>query len=108
MSALHSPFAAAHRFTPADAEQLAAALRVVADPARLRILALLAEHGALTVTALVPLLGLAQATVSHHLRALHTADLIQARKTGSEIERTLNALAIERLAGLLSPYGSRR
>jgi ArsR family transcriptional regulator len=105
VTALHSPFAVAHRFTPADADQLAAALKVVADPARLRILALLAEHGQLTVAALVPHLGLTQPTVSHHLAILRDAGLVVNRQAGREVIRELDVAAVGRLAELIDPYG---
>ena len=55
-----------------DAEQLAGALKVIADPARLRLLSLIqAQPGhEACVCHLTEPLGLGQPTVSHHLKVL--------------------------------------
>jgi predicted transcriptional regulator len=62
-----------------EAEQMADAFRVVADAARLRILSLMASSGRFEswVGELTEALGLSQPTVSHHLRVLHEAGLIE-------------------------------
>jgi ArsR family transcriptional regulator, arsenate/arsenite/antimonite-responsive transcriptional repressor len=68
-----------------DAETLAAGFKVVADPARLRLLSLLAampEQEACVCDLTEPL-GLAQPTVSHHLRLLHGAGLVTREKRGT-------------------------
>jgi ArsR family transcriptional regulator, arsenate/arsenite/antimonite-responsive transcriptional repressor len=66
------------------AEQLAAAFKVLADPARLRLLSLVAAAGPEGVCTcdLTEPLGLAQPTVSHHLGQLHDAGLVSRRKAG--------------------------
>jgi ArsR family transcriptional regulator, arsenate/arsenite/antimonite-responsive transcriptional repressor len=68
----------------AEAEQLAAAFKVIADPARLRLLSLLASkpEGEACVCDLVEPLGLSQPTVSHHLKLLHAAGLLAREKRG--------------------------
>jgi ArsR family transcriptional regulator len=65
---------------PEDA--LTAFLRACADPARLAILRLLAVD-AFGVGELGSMLGLGQATVSHHLKALTEVGLLQARRDGT-------------------------
>jgi ArsR family transcriptional regulator len=67
-----------------DAEDMAAALRVIADPARLRILNLLAmaERREACVCDLTGPLGLSQPTVSHHLRVLADAGLLERDQRG--------------------------
>jgi ArsR family transcriptional regulator len=70
---------------PGDAEQLAGALRVLADPARLRLLSLIQaqpEHEA-CVCHLTEPLGLSQPTVSHHLKVLLQAGLVEREQRGS-------------------------
>jgi ArsR family transcriptional regulator len=61
-----------------EAGQLASALRVLADPARLRIVSLIAARpdGEACVCHLTEPLGLSQPTVSHHLKILHEAGLL--------------------------------
>jgi ArsR family transcriptional regulator len=70
--------------TQAEAEQLAAAFRVIADPARLRLLSLLASKpgGEGCVCDLVEPLELSQPTVSHHLKVLFEAGLLGREKRG--------------------------
>lgn len=68
-----------------QAEELAAALRVLADPARLRLLSLIQAQpdGEACVCHLTAPLGLAQPTVSHHLKMLLSAGLVTREQRGS-------------------------
>ncbi len=70
-----------------QAEQLAAAFKVIADAARLRLLSLIASqpNGEACVCELVEPLGLSQPTVSHHLKVLHDAGLLTRERRGSWI-----------------------
>lgn len=64
------------------AERLAAGFKALSDPARLRLLSLIAacgEQGACTCDLTEPV-GLTQPTVSHHLALLHDAGLVSRRK----------------------------
>jgi ArsR family transcriptional regulator len=68
-----------------DAEQLASALKVIADPARLRLLSLIQAqpgHEACVCHLTAPL-GLSQPTVSHHLKVLLQAGLVERDQRGS-------------------------
>src|SRR4051812_38904543 len=66
------------RLKAADAEHLAAAFKVLADPARVRLLSLIAAQadGEACVCNLIAPLGLGQPTVSHHLKLMHEAGLL--------------------------------
>lgn len=68
-----------------DAERLAAALKVLAEPARLRLLSLIQAQpdGEACVCHLTAPLGLSQPTVSHHLRVLLDAGLVEREQRGS-------------------------
>ena len=68
-----------------DAEDLAQALRVLADPARLRLLSLIQSQptGEACVCHLIEPLGLTQPTVSHHLKVLLRAGLVEREQRGS-------------------------
>lgn len=68
--------------SPGEAERLAGALRVLADPARLRLLSLIAAAGEACVCHLTAPLGLSQPTVSHHLKVLHEAGLLEREGRG--------------------------
>jgi ArsR family transcriptional regulator len=67
-----------------DAVTLAAALKVLADPARLRLVSVIAaEPGAeACVCNLTEPLGLSQSTVSHHLRVLLEAGILSREQRG--------------------------
>ena len=68
----------------ADAEQLAAALKAIADPARLRLLSLIQAQpdGEACSCNLQEPLGLSQPTVSHHLKVLMDAGLLEREQRG--------------------------
>ena len=67
-----------------EADQLASALKVIADPARLRLLSLIqAQPGhEACVCHLTEPLGLSQPTVSHHLKVLLGAGLVEREQRG--------------------------
>jgi len=58
-------------------------LKALADPTRLRILSLLSRHeGEVCVFEIVESFTLEQPTISHHLRILRDAGLVDCRKKG--------------------------
>jgi ArsR family transcriptional regulator, arsenate/arsenite/antimonite-responsive transcriptional repressor len=67
-----------------EAAELAAGFHALADPVRLRVLSLLAsaEGGEVCVCDLVDKVGRSQGTVSHHLRTLTEAGLVQGDRRG--------------------------
>lgn len=68
-----------------DAEKAAAVLKAIADPARLRLLSLIAaqpDREACTCDLITPL-GLTQPTVTHHLRVLTQAGLLDRERRGT-------------------------
>ena len=69
------------RMTEQLFEQVAARFRVLAEPARLRILDAL-RRGELTVGELERQTGLQQANLSKHLQLLHSVDFVVRRKDG--------------------------
>jgi ArsR family transcriptional regulator len=68
----------------AEADELAVALKAVADPARLRLLSLIAgaPSGEVCACDLVEPLGRSQPTVSHHLSILVGAGLLEREQRG--------------------------
>lgn len=66
-------------------ERSVAILRAMAHPTRLMVLQALAEHGALPVGQLQKLSGTEQTALSHQLRVLRKADLVQATRSGRRI-----------------------
>ncbi len=68
----------------ADAEELASAFKVLADPARLRLMSLVASSpsGEVCACELVVPLGRSQPTISHHLTVLVDAGLLARERRG--------------------------
>lgn len=102
MTALRSPFA--EPFRELHATDLAATLKVVADPHRLRILAILHKVSPMTVKGVTTRLGdISQPTTSHHLKVLTLAGLITRRQEGVFVYYQLAYGAVQQLAGLIDP-----
>ncbi|ONH55580.1 transcriptional regulator [Frankia sp. CcI49] len=83
IAACCTPLAAAP-LSAADADRLAAVLKAIAVPTRLRLLSMIyaREGGEACVCELTEPLGLTQPTVSHHLKVLVDAGLITRDKRG--------------------------
>ena len=66
------------------AERIAPLLKALADPVRLRLLSLVASHGdgEACVCDLNDAFDLSQPTISHHLKVLHEAGLLDRTKRG--------------------------
>jgi ArsR family transcriptional regulator len=91
------------------AEELAATFRALADPARLRLLSLIwSQPGAeACVCHLVEPIGLSQPTVSHHLKLLNDAGLLEREKRGTWVYYRVVASRLEAVRGALSPHAPR-
>ena len=100
--------------TPAALERLALVCRALGDPARLRVLEHLAQQdgaccealGSVCACDLEGVTGLAQPTVSHHMKCLVSAGLVRARKRGRWTYYGLEPNALEDLRSLLARLGS--
>jgi ArsR family transcriptional regulator len=89
---------------PGAADDLAARFKALADPARVSIVNRLAGAGEVCTCELTEPLGLSQPTVSHHLRVLKQARLVEiARRRGTWTHYRLVPGAVEQLAATLSP-----
>jgi ArsR family transcriptional regulator len=87
-----------------DAAGLERLFRVLADRTRVKIVNLLAQADApVCVCELVPSLGLAQPTVSYHLKQLASAGLVERERRGTFAFYRLADGALDRLAGVLAP-----
>jgi len=91
------------------ATALARTLKAVADPARLRLLSLVAAHegGEACVCDLVEPLGLSQPTVSHHLKVLVEAGLLTRDKRGVWAYFALVPEALDALSAVLATPAAR-
>ena len=84
-----------------EAGAAATMFKALADPARVRLVNLLATSDEpVCVCELIPPLGLAQGTVSHHLKKLTDAGLLEREQRGRWAYYGLNREALGRLAEL--------
>ncbi len=66
-----------------EATRMAAIAKALGDPVRLQLVDVLRRHaGKVCVCELVPLFDLAQPTVSHHLKVLRDAGLVDSERQG--------------------------
>ncbi|WP_374313793.1 metalloregulator ArsR/SmtB family transcription factor [Microbacterium sp.] len=89
--------------TAAEADQLAATMKALADPTRLRLLSIVAasEGAEACVCDLIEPVGLSQPTVSHHLKVLTTAGFLTRSKRGTWAYFRLVPGALDRVSQLL-------
>lgn len=90
------------RLSPDDAVDLASRFKALADPVRLRILSLIAERGEVCACELVEVVGVAQPTVSHHLKVLAATGLLTREPRGRWVHYRVDSVAVESLRAVLA------
>lgn len=85
------------------AEHVAKVLKALADPNRLRILAMVSgsESGEACVCDLTEPLGLSQPTVSHHMRILREAGIVESDRRGKWVHFRIAADAPAEVGAVL-------
>ena len=86
-----------------QAAQIAPLLKALADPVRLRLMSLVASHqgGAACVCDLTGAFDLSQPTISHHLKVLHEAGLLDREKRGVWVYYRARTEALASLGALI-------
>lgn len=86
-----------------QAEHLAHLAKAIADPVRLQLVDVLRKHaGKVCVCELVPLFGLSQPTISHHLKVLRNAGIVASERRGLWAYYYVVPGAVDELAAWLS------
>ncbi|MFF0903773.1 UNVERIFIED_CONTAM: metalloregulator ArsR/SmtB family transcription factor [Kocuria sp. CPCC 205316] len=87
------------------AEQIAPLLKALADPVRLQLMSMVLSHpgGEACVCDLLPAFELSQPTISHHLKVLHEAGLLERDKRGVWVYYRTHPEALEALVTLFTP-----
>jgi ArsR family transcriptional regulator len=88
----------------ASAASLAQVFKALGDPVRLRLVSLIGtrEGGEVCVCDLTSAFDLSQPTISHHLKVLREAGLIESERRGTWVYYRLVPAALERMATLLA------
>ncbi|MGO9164334.1 MAG: metalloregulator ArsR/SmtB family transcription factor [Streptosporangiaceae bacterium] len=91
------------QLTAEQAEQIASMLKALADPVRLRLMSMIASHpgGEACVCDLTSAFSLSQPTISHHLKLLHDAGLLQREKRGVWVYYRTQPTALASLSTLI-------
>jgi ArsR family transcriptional regulator len=86
---------------------LAQVFKALGDPVRLRLVSLIGAHqgGEICVCDLTSAFDLTQPTISHHLRVLREAGIIDSERRGTWVYYWLVPAALERMSALLSAPG---
>jgi ArsR family transcriptional regulator, arsenate/arsenite/antimonite-responsive transcriptional repressor len=89
----------------AEADELAPLFKAIADPVRLRLLSLIACHegGEACVCDLTGAFELTAPTISHHLKVLKQAGLIDSERRGTWVYYWINPAVLQRLSAILGP-----
>lgn len=92
----------------AQAGELAPIFKALGDPIRLRLLSMIASQagGEVCVCDLTPAFDVSQPTISHHLKLLREAGLIDSERRGTWVYYRLLPEATDRLAALLTRTAS--
>ncbi|MDX8148385.1 metalloregulator ArsR/SmtB family transcription factor [Lentzea sp. BCCO 10_0061] len=87
-----------------QAVELAAMFKAIGDPVRLRLLSLIASRpsGEVCVCELTPAFKLSQPTISHHLKLLRQAGLVDSERRGTWVYYRVRPETTDRLAALLA------
>ncbi|MFE3269311.1 ArsR/SmtB family transcription factor [Streptomyces sp. NPDC059215] len=86
-----------------QAAELAKVFKALGDPVRLRLLSMIASQagGEVCVCDLTPAFDLSQPTISHHLKLLRQAGLIDCERRGTWVYYWALPATLDRLAGFL-------
>jgi ArsR family transcriptional regulator len=88
---------------PERAERLATFAKALGDPVRLQLVDVLRKHaGKVCVCELVPLFDISQPTLSHHLKKLRDAGIVDSERRGLWAYYYVTSDALEELSAWLS------
>lgn len=89
----------------AEAARLAPLFKAIADPVRLRLLSMIGCHdgGEACVCDLTGAFSLTAPTISHHLKVLKQAGLIDSERRGTWVYYWVKPGVLDRLSAILGP-----
>jgi ArsR family transcriptional regulator, arsenate/arsenite/antimonite-responsive transcriptional repressor len=97
-----------HRLPAETAAVLAPAFKALGDPVRLQLMSMIASapDGEICVCDLTPAFELSGPTISHHLKTLREAGLVDSERRGTWVYYRARSGLMRQLAGLLSAEGA--
>ncbi len=88
--------------TPAEADHLAPMFKALGDPIRLRMVSMIAAQPELCVCDITPAFDLSSGTISHHLKTLREAGLVDSERRGTFVYYWIQPRALQALSALLT------
>jgi ArsR family transcriptional regulator len=85
-----------------QAESVAGLLKALADPVRLRLMSMIAASDETCVCELTDTFDVSQPTISHHLRVLREAGLVDSERRGTWVYYWAQPAALDALGGLFT------
>ena len=85
----------------ATIDRYAPMFKAIGDPVRLRLLTMIAGADEVCVCELTPAFELSDATISHHLKVLREAGLVDCERRGTWVYYRALREALDELSGLL-------
>jgi ArsR family transcriptional regulator len=89
--------------TAEQAEAVTGLLKALADPIRLRIMSIIAAADEACVCDLTAPFDVSQPTISHHLKVLREAGLVDAERRGTWVWYRARREALDAVGGLFTP-----
>ncbi|MBK8756963.1 MAG: helix-turn-helix transcriptional regulator [Actinomycetales bacterium] len=87
----------------ASSQAFAPIFKALGDPVRLRLLSLIVAQGEVCVCDLVAAFAVSAPTISHHLKVLREAGLVDSERRGTWVYYRARMQTLDRLATLLGP-----
>lgn len=88
--------------TAQEASDLAPMFKALGDPVRLQMASMIANATEVCVCEITPAFDLSSATISHHLKTLRQAGLVDSERRGTFVYYRIRPRALTALAGLLA------
>jgi len=98
---------AAAPLVEAEAERVAPMFKALGDPVRLRLASMIAAQDEICVCDLTPAFALSGPTISHHLKVLREAGLVDCERRGTWVYYRVLPEALQALGRLLQSTPSR-
>jgi ArsR family transcriptional regulator len=90
-----------------EADRIAGLMKALSDPVRLRLMSMIAASDEVCVCDLLAPFDVSQPTISHHLKVLREAGLVDGQRRGTWVYYRAERGALEAIGGLFGRVASR-